>query len=269
NEAFVHQGVAVLAKNEASQTSGFHLGTKALNLGDSGETIGVVADGSSSAEAVVFDGGAKVCLPKLGFCRDLFALEPVKADLNREKLFDIPYNPNVFARAWQANAGIERNTGAMKVAMPGESAKAGEGERGVRLSVEKLRFTANEDIEVDTLEPGQFKEVAAGGGSKMAPAGRQFRSYLLQWDSEKGILTKDGEPVEASVTFDHEIVGVIYSPERLAESDELVGVSAAAVTERVSKMIANGNVEGDQILLSDDRRTVNLKLNGRGGAERL
>lgn len=263
-EAYVHSGVAVLAKNEASEGGGFTLRTDALNLGESGDTIGLVADGSASSEAVVFDGGAEICLPQLGFCRDLFALEAVRADLGREKLFDIPYNPNVFARAWRANVGIESNTGSLRVAMPGESPQPSKEGQEVRLSVEKIRFVADGEIEVDTLEPGQFASVAQGGGTKLESSGRELRSYLLQWDAATGQLTKDGEPVEASVTFDHEIVGVIYSPGRLADSDELVGAPGGVVAARGME---SGAGSEDQILLSDDRRTVNLKLNGNG--ERL
>lgn len=263
-EAFVHSGVAVLAKNDAVANGGFTLGTDALDLGESGETIGLVANGAASAEAVVFDGESEICLPRLGFCRELFALEPVRADLRREKLFDIPYNPGVFAKAWQANAGIQGNTGPLRVALPGETPltdpqpKAGE----VRLSVEKIRFVAAGEIEVDTLEPGQFAQVSAGDGRKLDSSGRQLRSFLLEWDAATGTLTKDGEPVEASVTFDHEIVGVIYSPERLADSDDLVGAAGDGLLAARGQSAPGA---GDQILLSDDRRTVNLKLSGDGG----
>lgn len=265
-EAFVHSGVALLAKNEAAESGGFTLRTGAMDLGESGETIGLVADGSSSSEAVVFDGGAEVCLPQLGFCRDLFALEAVRADLGREKLFDIPYNPGVFARTWKVNAGIESNTGAIRVALPGEAARSGKASQEVRLSVEKIRFEGNGEIEVDTLEPGQFARVSKGGGTKLDSSGRRLRSYLLEWDAATGTVKRDGEPVEASVTFDHEIVGVIYSPDRLAESDQWLGVSGSPAASR--GLEAGSGQSGDLILVSDDRRTVNLKLSG-DGADRL
>ncbi|MCB1062050.1 MAG: hypothetical protein KDN20_03890 [Verrucomicrobiae bacterium] len=271
-EAFVHSGIAVLAKNSAisGPGGGFKLETEALNVGESGETIGLIADGSSSAEAVVFDGGAEICMPELGFCREMFALEPVRADLNREKLFDIPYNPSAFARTWEVTAGVEGNTGPVRMVMPGQKPEPSGKSSEVQVMVEKTRFIAKGDIEVDTLDPGHFASISAGGGRKLASGGRELRSYLLQ-------LTPDGavpvagapgnEALEASVTFDHEIVGIIYSPERLADSDSMVG-SVVERFDTVGSLTVADSESGDQILLSDDRRTVNLKLRN-GGADQL
>ncbi len=257
-EAFVHTGVTVLAKNSAVDT--FRLRSPALDFGETGDTIGLIADGSSSAEAVVFDGGAEICLTDSGQCRNLFPLEPVRADRNRDKLFDVPYNPTVFARAWEVNAGVERNSGPVRLAMPGHHPSSDDSEGEVQIFVERSRFVADQAIEVDTLDPGHFAAVSPGGGRKLASGGRELRSYLLQ-------LVPDGadeDALEASVTFDHEIVGIIYSPEKLAESDLVVGADEMSALQ--SRGLDGGDdSNGDEILLSDDRRTVNLKL--RGGAD--
>lgn len=264
-EAFVHAGTAMLTKNTSISGLAFSLNTEALKLGESGETIGLVANNEASAEAVVFDGDAEICLPKLGLCRDLFAMEAVKADLGREKLFDIPFNPSRYAKVWEANAGIEGNTGAVRIALPGQEKAPARDANEVRLSVEKIRFVADRDVEFDTLNPGQFAAVSAGGGRKIDLSGRELRSYLLQWQPKS---SPDGT-VEASVTFDHDIVGVIFSPERLAGSDPLVGAENRSSLTAGVPGIGSITDTGDQILLSDDRRTVNLKLNGNGGADRL
>lgn len=267
-QAFVHAGIAVLAKNAAIDT--FRLRTPALDLGDSGEMIGLIADGSSSTEAVVFDGGAQVCLSEQqGQCRNLFPLEPVRADRDREKLFDVPYNPEVFARAWEVNAGVERNSGPVRLAMPGHHPGQSPGRAGeVEIFVERSRFVADRGIEVDTLEPGQFASLSAGGGRMLTSDGRELRSYLLQVNL--GEETPDGEALEASVTFDREIVGVIFSQDRLANSDFMVGTeSHSGASNRGLDVSGDGLADaGDRILLSDDRRTVNLSLRG-GSADRL
>ncbi len=266
-QAFVHTGVAVLAKNAAIDT--FRLRTPALDLGDSGEMIGLIADGSSTTEAVVFNGDAKVCLSEQGQCRSLFPLEPVRADLDREKLFDVPYNPEVFARAWEVNAGVERNSGPVRLAMPGQHPGEGGGRAGeVEIFVEKSRFIADHEIEVDTLEPGQFASMAADGGRKLTSDGRELRSYLLQLNP--GEMSDDGEALEASVTFDREIVGVIFTQDRLDDSDSMVGAGTlSAAQNRGLDASSDGLADaGDRILLSDDRRTVNLSLRG-GSADRL
>lgn len=262
-EAFVHTGVTVLAKNSAVDT--FRLRSPTLDFGETGDTIGLIADGSSSAEAVVFDGGAEICLTDSGQCRSLFPLEPVRADRDRDKLVDIPYNPTVFARAWEVNAGVERNSGPVRLAMPGHHPGFGNDPEGeVQIFVEKSRFVADRDIEVDTLDPGHFAAITAGGSRQLASGNRELRSYLLQLVPNES----DADALEASVTFDHEIVGIIYSPDKLAESDSVVGsgISDGEMLAMQGRGLDSGDgASGDEILLSDDRRTVNLKL--RGGAE--
>ena len=261
-EAFVHSGLAILAKNSAEPTNRFRLQTDALDLGDQGETIGLIADGSNAAEAVIFDGDGRVCLPENAACREMFALEPIRADPARGKLFDIPYNPAVFAKAWQAMSGVVASMGPVNLVVPG-SEDQGQPNNEVQVIVEKSHFVSQGEIEVDTLDPGQLGNGTDGAGRMLKPEDREFRSYLVRLRSD-GSLDPD-DAVEASLTFDHDVVGIIYSPERLAESDSLVGMVVdqdAGVSFRNQGL--DSVLESDQIVLSDDRRTLDLRLKGDG-----
>ena len=155
--------------------------------------------------------------------------------------------------------------------MPGSQPESAESDGEVQVFVERNRFVADRDIEVDTLDPGHFAAVSPGGGRKLISDGREFRSYLLQLRPDGSLAD---EAVEASVTFDHEIVGVIYSPNRLADSDSLVGANPGSLEGEDAQArgldadTTDGGEQGDRILLSDDRRTVDLKLHS-GGADRV
>ncbi|MCB1079383.1 MAG: hypothetical protein KDM64_16310, partial [Verrucomicrobiae bacterium] len=152
------------------------------------------------------------------------------------------------------------------LAMPGHHPGTAEEAPGeVQIFVERSRFVADRDIKVDTLDPGHFAAISPGGGRQLAPDGRELRSYLLQMRPEDEAVA--GDALEASVTFDHEIVGIIFSPEKLAETDSLVGseIPESELVADAGRGLDGDADNGDQILLSDDRRTVNLKL--RGGAQ--
>ncbi len=71
---------------------------------------------------------------------------------------------------------------------------------------------------------------------------------------------------EASVTFDHEIVGVIFSSDRLEQSDSLVGQHLDLTGGQIGQLrgLDGGEQDGDQILLSDDRHTLNVRLKSGG-----
>ena len=75
-----------------------------------------------------------------------------------------------------------------------------------------------------------------------------------------GVTEKEGaeEEVETSLTFDHPVVGVIFSSDRLDSSDAAVG---SALEEAGRRGLDSGE---DEILLSEDRRTLNLRFRGGG-----
>ncbi|MCP5539686.1 MAG: hypothetical protein H7A53_00800 [Akkermansiaceae bacterium] len=265
-DTFVHSGVAMVDRTSqlaGAESEKFHIHSRGgLELQNSDDVIGVDAREMAAVEAVVFNGGAEICVPNLGSCRNIYEYEAVRADLKREKLYDIPYNPSVFADSWELLSGVEANTGAVRVEMPGFASTLGGGTgREVRLIVESGRFTAGEGAVVDAIEPGQF---AAIGGHESRPLSEkgELRSYLLRLtpavgDDGAGSGSEAG-PMEASVTFSHPIVGVICGP---AEGGNGAGSGSIAVQ-------ASAGASGDEILISSDSRTVNLRLRG-GAGERV
>ncbi|MDF1823195.1 MAG: hypothetical protein P1U68_01045 [Verrucomicrobiales bacterium] len=252
--AHVFHGVAMARNSPAN--AGITLQSKGLSVTEPVPLIGIDARSEYSTDAIVFEGDGGVCLQD-GGCRSLFKLEAVKADLTREKLVDIPYNPQPFLGGWELLSGVEKNLGSVRIEMPGSEIKSTDQEGEVQVFVENESFRPEFEMEVDQIQVGQFAAAEANPGQALQSRG-ELRSYLLQLWPTNGV---DGEEVEASLTFDHEVVGLIYSSDRLTSSDQSVGTSLAHVGAEFNR--GRGlDMGSDEILLSDDRHTLNLKLKG-------
>jgi len=253
-EVFVHSGL-VVAREAADSNKDFIFAARGLDLKSAGSTVGLDARDGESPELIVLNGGAEVQFSEGEGKRRLYDFEAVRADLERDKLVDIPYNTRPFFKAWELMSGVAANTGTVEVAMPGSQNRRTSDGNHVRVTVERDQFKLadNEQLEVDTLSKGRFVSIAANqtgkhAGEILSEKG-QLRSYLLELKPGENTVTES--TLEASMTFDHPVVGVIFTEDRLTNSDDLLG----AGSEKVNESIAKG-----QVLLSDDGRTVNLVL---------
>lgn len=257
---FVHEGIALA--RVSSTDLGISLRSKGLSIAEPARLIGIDARSEGATEAIVFNGDGGICLTEGGKCRELSEFEAVKADHVRERLVDVPYNPKAFANAWALLSGVENNLGSVRIEMPGAAISSEQGREGeVQVYVENESFRPETDLEVDQVVVGEFSVAEANPGQQLQAKG-ELRSYLLQlWPTEAG----EGDEVETSLTFDHPVVGVIFSSDRLVSSDSSVGspISHAGDDFNSNRGMDSGN---DEILLSQDRRTLNLRFKG-GGAQ--
>ncbi len=256
--AFVHEGIALA--RVSSTDLGISLRSKGLSVSEAARLIGIDARSEAATEAIVFDGDGGVCLSEGGTCRELSEFEAVKVDHLRERFVDVPYNPRAFSNAWALLSGVEHNLGSVRIEMPGAEISSRRGEEGeVRVYVENESFRPAHGLEVDQVVVGEFSVAEANPGQHLQAKG-ELRSYLLQlWPGEE-----DGAGgMETSLTFDHPVVGVIYSSDRLVSSDSSVGspISHAGDRENGHRGMDSGN---DEILLSQDRHTLNLRFKGGG-----
>ena len=257
---FVHEGIA-LARVSATDL-GISLRSKGLSIAEPARLIGIDARSEGATEAIVFNGDGGICLTEGGKCRELSEFEAVKADHVRERLVDVPYNPKAFTNAWALLSGVENNLGSVRIEMPGAAISSEQGREGeVQVYVENESFRPESYLEVDQVVAGEFSVAEANPGQQLEAKG-ELRSYLLQlWPTQAG----EGDEVETSLTFDHPVVGVIFSSDRLVGSDSSVGapISLAGEIYNRNRGMDSGN---DEILLSQDRRTLNLRFKG-GGAQ--
>ncbi len=252
----VLSGLAVTRSNAGNKRN-FIFETKGLNLDGSGSTLGIDVRDDKEAELVVLSGDAEIQLQDSaeGEKRRLYHFEAVRADLDRDKLVDIPFNSRPFSKAWELMSGVAAPTGTVEVAVPGHQSKRVAENNRVRVTVERDQFKLadNEQLEVDTLSKGHFVSMNGSKNGEVLTEKGHLRSYLLEFKPGK-----DGKlesTLEASMTFDHPVVGVIFSEDRLVNSADLLGRSG----EPNNESMASG-----QLLLSDDGRTVNLLLTSEG-----
>lgn len=259
---FVHRGVALA--RAADNSEGSAVNSKGLNISTAVPLLGIDARAEFSTEAVVFEGVGGVCLAEGGACREMFPYESVKADLSRQRFVDVPFNPQPFAKAWEHLAGVETNMGSVSIELPGsEFAPARSDRAAVQVYLERQHFRPESELDVDNIRIGEFSSTRPNPGQMLQASG-DLRSYLLElWPNAEA--TTDGEEVEASITFDHPVVGIIFSSDRLASSDDYVGHSRDRKTAILNDR--GPDEDDDSILLSSDRRTLNLRL--RGGVAEL
>lgn len=254
--AQILKGVALTRTNKTD--TGLALRSRGITISNSVPLIGIDARSEYSTDAIVFEGDGGICLTEGGVCRELFPMEAVKADFSRERLVDIPYNPHAFTKTWELLSGVEKNLGSVRIELPGSEIGPAESvESEVQVYVENESFRPEEDLEVDEMSTGQFASAVENDGQNLQASG-DLRSYLLQlWPTGDNA----GEEVEASLTFDHPVVGIIYTSDRLGKSDGSVGSSITHVGEEFNseRGLDLGN---DLILLSEDRKTLNLRLRG-------
>lgn len=261
--ANVLKGLAIARTTQ--QGTLFALKSRGLDLGETGDTIGVDARESEATEAVVFNGGAELRAPDFGAgkTRSLYEFEAVRAEFDRSKLVDVPYNPAPFAQAWAMVSGVQSNNGNVTIEPPGSQQKPGRASDPGRVQVylEKERVRIEEPLEVDPIQPGKLALNRPSRTVPTLPRG-ELRSYLVQlWPHGDA-----KEKSEASLTFSSEVVGVIYSSDGLDRTDALVGATEKPQASRGLDL--DGDDSPDEIVLSPDRRTVNFKLSS-GGQDHL
>ena len=263
SSAFVHSGIA-LAKSPGNDL-GFTLKSNGVSFSRSTKLIGIDARAENSTNVLVFGGDVGVCLENGRKCREIYEAEALKADNGRDKLVDIPYQPQVFSKTWELISGVEKNMGQVRIEAPGSKIQPSKGAQSgtVQVFVENESFHSDKGIDVDQVAPGHFASIEKNNPGQALQAKGKLRSYLLQlWPGATVQTTGEGNEVEASLTFDHPIVGLIFTSDRLAASDALVGTSISHIG--VEDLTKNRGLDSgsDSIVLSEDRRTISLSLKG-------
>ncbi len=258
--AFVYHGIALARADEPEQA--IKLEARGLSVLEQVPLIGIDARSEFSTNALALSGDGGICMNDGAPCRSIREFEAIKADHTRDKLVDIPYNPRAFSKTWEFLSGVETNAGNVRIQLPGTDPGHLIGEGEIQVFVENEAFQPVGELEADLLPAGQFAAASLNPGRAIEAEG-ELRSYLLQ-------AAPSGESnVEASLTFEHKVVGVIYSAKRLEGSDQSVG-SLIRDTGGDFSMVRGLDFGSDELLLSDDGQTLNLRLQpGENGLDQV
>ena len=161
-----------------------------------------------------------------------------------------------------ARAEIISTTGAVVVIPAPSDVGVGalESDTQIVLFAERLGFSLGQDLPVNIASPGTSPD---GGTANLRPGtialGTTVNSYLLHFDS----ATNDTLiSIGGSVTFSHDILGLIVHPATLNNTDGVVGIPGLnypSVGNRGLELTP-GDTALDMVTLSADRRTVSFEF---------
>ena len=261
-ETRLHHGILTARIPESA--IGFTVETTAMDVVDLGTAFGVSVNSDGVTDVSVFEGSVEV-RPQ-GVRSDLVLEgEAVRGGGEGKQFANVQFDSSAFERVWPVALGVSSTTGSLRFVRPGPPWDLTEHQDDNHIVVfpEAERLHLDQPVGVDSVRPGELLREQTTEGHTVA-SGSTIRSYLLQFNPttknpEKKVLT--GE-----ITFNHPIAGVIWNADRLAQTDAVFGTKASQYefpgrgieTPRIVRAVGAGR---DRIFLSDDRRTLNLKLN--------
>ncbi|MEO0415161.1 MAG: hypothetical protein AAF226_09450 [Verrucomicrobiota bacterium] len=266
-QATFFEGLALAEMGMSGNSPALKLVGNNLQFTESSNIVGFDARREGTTEAIVFTGNAGVCLTESDDCRRVFSKEAIQVDhRDQDRLVDVPYNPRAFNKAWQLLAGVASNQGDVVIQLPGTQPQAASSGQ-VEVYLENRSFISDQSLLVDAVEPGKFADLKAEQRAHLVAANTPMSSYLLHVSADE---SDAGESVEASLTFDQPVIGVIFSSDKLEGSDPYVGVTPGSF----AKASASGSrgldaQDDDQVLLSEDGKTLNLRISAQNEIDQI
>ncbi len=162
--------------------------------------------------------------------------------------------------AQQADAAIVSTSGAASEISPPASVFQGalESNSVAVVFLEKANLTLSTDLEVNTTSPGTY--TGNNNPTVNLSAGHTIASYLVHMDQ---VGTSGSTSYVGSITFDTDVLAIIWSQAKLNATDSLLGSASVSYPTGVSG-IERGSIDSsgtnDTIELSADRRTVSFDL---------
>ena len=172
----------------------------------------------------------------------------------------VDFDLKPFTKVWPVSSGIERSTDAFRIVPPWPPQQ-----RFVR-SDEDI-FIVPEGHVATLLSPLRVNVSTEGmysGEDQLTvsdiPVGQRIRSFTLFFHPEKTRPRQPQRQVNGSITFASPVLGLIVLHEELqASARRFVRVGPRDIRES-QQLELTGDLDSDVVTLSDDRRTVTLKL---------
>ncbi|MBI1372362.1 MAG: hypothetical protein GC159_06320 [Phycisphaera sp.] len=225
------------------------LGTRfVVHVSDDGQTEVHVLKGHVEAQAITRDG---VVFAR----RSLNAGQAVSSAGSTDRLADVAFAPDRYL--WPSDADTPKLSGEARLlaAPPVTSAMDALNSSEMLLFRERTGVEPDETISVTFFGPGRHNvETSRKKGIK--PRGARYDAYLLHLDRPG----RDKRLTHATVTFPRPIVGVIATRDQLNDSDQLFGSPQTKYPARIDPRF--GLDPGDNVVISEDRKTMELELQG-------
>ncbi|MCC9655356.1 FecR domain-containing protein [Rhodopirellula halodulae] len=251
---------------------GFRVDTPSAQVIDLGTAFGIELDRDGLSKVSVFDGEVEV-VPE-GQTTKRLLIEGESIELQSDgSMNDIAFEPRRFERLWPMVSGIVKSSGAFRFAPPWpRQVKRLQNDEHVFVLPEGYATRLVAPCAIDFSEPGLYENESQLSPSEI-PTDQRVRSFLLVFNPvppkstdgrPRRLTMRDLEMIEGSITFQHPILGVMVRDETLFQSDGRFSMRSASTVPLQQGLELKPSRLSDSITLSDDRRTLKLKLAGVG-----
>lgn len=244
---------------------GFTLVTPTEKVVDLGTAFGIEVADSGVTSVAVFEG--EVELQGTSRPQRLFAGQSTQSLEPKSPARTIPHLIDAFLNTWETSFGVESVSGDLRVARPGERLAPG-------LAVDPTSLLLFPEREGVTLPKGYALNSTRTGlherpfRKQIVPLAESLTvdSYLLQYHPGADTSVLGNERVfTAELRFDRPVVGLILGADRLEASDAQLAMPGAQLKTIRRRGI---NVD-DQVELSEDRRTLYLRMTIQNGVDQI
>lgn len=244
---------------------GFTLVTPTERVVDLGTAFGIEVADNGTTSVAVFEG--EVELHGTNKPQRLFAGQSTQSIKPRSPAQSIPHLVDAFLNTWETSFGIESMTGDLRVARPGERLAP-------VLAVDSKTLLLFPEREGVTLPEG-FALNSTQTGLHERPFRKQLEhlsdsltvdSYLLQYNP--GVDSSDSgqdRVFTAKLRFDRPVVGLILAADQLKGSDAKLAMPGAQLKSISRRGI---NID-DQVELSEDRRTLHIRMSIQNSVDQI
>lgn len=259
-EARLHRGRLTLWV--PPEAVGFRVRTKAVDIIDLGTSFGVLVEEDGDTNVSVFSGQVQAALP------DTFDSDPapqivsqgesIRVSVGQTSIDSVGFDADPFEKPLKVSRGIVSMEGDCRfVAQRVTGGMLPQDDSQVLFGLERRNFVLPEDLKVN-LRPDIKDPVASK--STPIPAGTRIHCFLGQFDPPDDAPKRNGHVARFRVTFEQPIIGIIAGGHVLKSSDRFFADQIPNLTarQRASEPPSKNPREQDTLILSDDRRTIEV-----------
>lgn len=241
---------------------GFSVNTPTAEVVDLGTAFGIDLQEDGVSRISVFEGEVEVSTADSAETKLLKEGEAVRIS-SGESIESVEFDPDPYTKVWPVSSGIEHSTEAFRFVPPWPpQQRFVRSDEDIFIAPEGQIATLSSLLRVNLSSPGTYSHEDELNASEL-PAGQQIRSFTLFFHPEKSGPRQPPTQITGSVTFDSPVLGLIVLHEELQASARRFTRFGPRNVRESQQLELSGDADSDVITLSDDRRTVTLKLTAR------
>lgn len=242
---------------------GFTVVTPSAEVIDLGTSFGVDQREDGVSSVSVFDGEVELLLPDFATKHLLIEGESVRVGADQE-IREVEFDPGPFARVWPVSSGIAEATESFEFVPPWpRRLRMLNSDDQIFVAPERYSIRLRDSLDVNISAPGVYVEPGDLTPHQL-PRGTMIRSYILHYSPTENRRVRQAERITGSITFDRPVIGLIVQHEELVASMGRFSHRVAGESHHRRQLDLNGAINGDRVILSDDRKTMTLDLFSKG-----